>query len=91
MEGQTLLVVTTEQLKGLVHEAVREYVGLTAMLAPAEEEPATYTRTEVQRILQVSLTTLSNWAKSGYLPVVKIGRQARYRKSDIQRIINNRP
>lgn len=45
------------------------------------------TREEVSRALSVTLVTLYNWNKSGYLKAVKIGKAVRYKKSDIDKLL----
>jgi hypothetical protein len=46
-------------------------------------------RREAAGLLCVKEQTLSKWAMTGrILPVVKIGRSARYRLSDVQRVVD---
>lgn len=45
------------------------------------------TKEEVMQRLGVSNTTLWSWARSGYLPIVKIGRKVRYRLSDVMSLL----
>jgi len=41
---------------------------------------------QAAKLLQVSRVTLWDWKKKGILPAFKIGRQVRYKLSDIQKI-----
>lgn len=53
-----------------------------------EEHKEKYlTREEVSRALSVTLMTLYNWHKSGYLEAVKIGKAVRYKKSVIDKLL----
>lgn len=53
-----------------------------------EEQKEKYlTREEVSRALSVTLMTLYNWDKSGYLEAVKIGKAVKYKKSDIDKLL----
>lgn len=53
-----------------------------------EEQKEKYlTREEVSRALSVTLMTLYNWDKSGYLEAVKIGKAVQYKKSDIDKLL----
>ena len=48
------------------------------------------TKKEVQELLQVTSQTLIDWNKSGYLRNVKVCKNVRYRKIDIDALINKR-
>jgi excisionase family DNA binding protein len=45
------------------------------------------TRPEVSAYLRVSKPTLSRWAKTGQLVPLKIGRNVRYERSAIERMV----
>ena len=47
-----------------------------------------YTRDQAANILNVNPATLWNWSNKGYLTPVKVGGLNRYKKSDIDRIID---
>lgn len=54
----------------------------------ADASAETYLTTEkVCKMLDVSVTTLWRWAKTKYLVPITYGGQKRYRKSDVERII----
>lgn len=53
-----------------------------------EERKEKYlTRAEVCEALNVTLMTLYNWNKSGYLKAIKIGKMVKYKKSDIENLL----
>lgn len=47
------------------------------------------TEKEVQKILNTSHSTLWRWHNTEYLVHVSIGRKNRYKKSDVNKILNN--
>ncbi len=47
-----------------------------------------YTLKEVEEILSVTRKTIYNWLKSGKLKAVKVGRQWRVKKEDLEAFIN---
>ena len=47
-----------------------------------------YTAGQTARILNVDKTTLWRWNKRNYLKPIKVGGLLRYRKSDIDKILN---
>ena len=54
----------------------------------ADASAETYLTTEkVRQMLDVSVTTLWRWEKAKYLVPITYGGQKRYRKSDVERII----
>jgi len=48
------------------------------------------TEEQVQKMLEVSHSTLWRWGNNEYLPAVSIGRKKRYKQSDVERILNNK-
>ncbi len=67
---------------------------IIATSPPFVPEPAVtptadlYTRKQTIALLGVDSSTLWRWAKSGYLKPIEYGGQRRYRKADVQRILN---
>lgn len=54
----------------------------------ADASAETYLTSEkVREMLAVSDTTLWRWAKAGYLVPIMYGGQKRYRRSDVERIV----
>ena len=58
--------------------------------AKAQTDPL-LTRTEAARYLSIAPHTLAVWASGGRMkiPVVKIGRTVRYKKSDLDAFVSN--
>ncbi len=48
------------------------------------------TRQQVAGMLGITLTTLWNWNNKGILPTIKIGNKVRYRRSDIENLLNKK-
>lgn len=84
MEGTTLLMVSEEQLKQIIQDAVREVIEQTKVETMAAKEEATLSRVEVEQILKVNKQTLHRWEKIGYLKPKRAGRRLLYFKSDIE-------
>lgn len=58
----------------------------------ADASAETYlSKEKVQQMLDVSATTLWRWEKAGYLVPIAFGGQKRYRKSDVQRMLEGEP
>lgn len=55
-----------------------------------ENSEVYYTKDQVAKILNINPSTLWNWSNKGYLMPVKVGGLNRYKKSDINRIIERR-
>ncbi|MDR1594287.1 MAG: helix-turn-helix domain-containing protein [Prevotellaceae bacterium] len=56
-----------------------------------QKPPATFQSPEsAAKILDVDLSTLWRWKKSGYLVPIKIGGKTRYRTSDIEKLTETR-
>lgn len=64
------------------------YLHQTNQTKKMDKEKEYLTEIQVQELLQVSHTTIHRWEKSGVLVPVKIGRMKRYKRSDINKLIN---
>ena len=70
-----------ELITQVVQDAVRDLQGNE--VKNADDGNDLMTREEVAKFLGVTKTTLSNWARLGYLPCIHIGRGVRYNRSDV--------
>ena len=73
--GQTLLVITAEDLREFAKDIARE--------VKQQNEPEYFTREELLRYLNVSPRTLWGYENDGVITADKVGRQKRYLKADI--------
>lgn len=73
--GQTLLVVTAEDLMYFAHEIVQE--------AKRMSEPQYFTRAELMKYLNVSARTLWGYESEGLITAMKVGRKKLYNRADI--------
>jgi predicted DNA-binding transcriptional regulator AlpA len=60
------------------------------ILSEEDASDVLLTEKEVQKILNTSHSTLWRWHNTEYLVHVSIGRKNRYKKSDVDKILNNR-
>lgn len=69
----------------LIDKATRE----AAEQKRLKDEDVFYSVDEVMKVLNIkNRTTIWRWQKSGYLVSVKVGKMCRYRKSDVDAILN---
>jgi predicted DNA-binding transcriptional regulator AlpA len=69
----------------LIDNAARE----AAEQKRLKDEDVLYSVDEVMKVLNIkNRTTIWRWQKSGYLVPVKVGKMCRYRKSDVDAILN---
>ncbi|MDR0659665.1 MAG: helix-turn-helix domain-containing protein [Prevotellaceae bacterium] len=82
------LSVDAKDLKEFAHQIITTTrLELEQDIAQAKSE-VFYTSEQVVGILNVDKTTLWRWSKRSYLIPIKVGGLLRYRKSDIDRILN---
>lgn len=56
-----------------------------------KKEPFTYlTRKEVAKMLRITLPTLHDWTKLGYLPSYRIGTRVLYKSTEVEKIIERK-
>lgn len=85
--AKTLLMVSEDELREIVKDAVRDERERTEKRIREAKEVAAISRNEAARMLSVSLNTLWRWAKDGYLIPRKVGTKVMYLRSDVERII----
>ena len=85
MQTQTLLMLTPDELKKLIKEAVKDFTP-----QPEEKQEGLMSRQEVADYFQITLPTLRAWHKRGVLGSVKIGGRRYYKKHEIESLYNQR-
>ena len=80
MEQTTVAVLTVEQIKEIVRMTVAQLRGV-----PTTEQPlVTMCASEVKQHYGVSDSTLWRWARAGLVHPVRIGRERRYDRREIE-------
>lgn len=78
-------------LRQLLKEVVESNQKHLEQVKEALSEEELYTPAEAQKKLGVKArSTFFRWEKAGYLFPVRIGGQVRYKKSDIERLLNSK-
>ena len=85
--GNPIIQISINDLRELVKELYAEERKRTEEEISAHRERPTLTRKETAKLLGVTLSTLWQWAKSGYLTPVKIGTKVMYRPSDVEALL----
>lgn len=88
-ESMVCYTVAHDDLIDFAHEIIRQTKDETnaeLMNQPTSEEY--YTRKEVMALLKRCDSTMTKWARAGYLVPVRIGGKHLYRKSDVERLID---
>ncbi len=79
-----LFAISIEELRYIIREEVE--VALQKYITePKEEEYLTIT--QAAKLLSIDRSTLWHWDKEGYLKKIHIGGKPRYKRSDIDRIL----
>ena len=79
-----LFAISIEELRKIIHDEVKAAMA-DYFKKPTEEEFLTIE--QAANILSVDRSTLWHWDKEGYLKKIHIGGKPRYKKSDIDRIL----
>lgn len=79
-------VVTDQMLESILTDIIEEY------LTKREEEnkKSLLSSTEVSKTLGVNKSTLWRWEKERYLIPIRIGNKIRYKKTDVDAILEER-
>jgi hypothetical protein len=86
MENLIITTHTTEELTGLISQAVKEAIknGLSNQSSTLPSEKL-LTRKETADKLKVSLVTLNDWTKRGLIQSYIIGGRVLYKESEIEK------
>ena len=85
--GNPIIQISLNDLKEVVKDLYEEERKRTEEAISAHRERPTLTRKETAKMLGVTLSTLWQWTKSGYLVPVKIGTKVMYRPTDVEAML----
>jgi excisionase family DNA binding protein len=83
MENLLFTAFTHEELKGMIHYAVREAIAPLEQMKATPASEKLLTRKETADKLKISLPTLNDWSKRGMLKSYMIGGRVLYKDSEI--------
>jgi hypothetical protein len=84
MENLILSTHTTEELTGLISQAVREAVKNLQLTSPTAQSEILLSRRETADKLKISLVTLNDWSRRGLIQSYIIGGRVLYKQSEIE-------
>jgi hypothetical protein len=85
MDNLILTTHTTEQLTGLISQAVQEAIKKSITVSPnTVPSEKLLTRKETADKLKISLVTLNDWTKRGMIQSYLIGGRVLYKDSEIE-------
>ena len=80
-----LFAISLDDLRAVIHD---EVLAAMAEYFKQPNEEKLLTISQAAAMLEVDRSTLWHWDKEGYLKKIHIGGKPRYKKSDIDRILN---
>ena len=82
-------IITDEQLEAFADAVITKYQQNIARRRASEPSPEEWmTRKEVMALLKRCDSTMTKWARRGYLAPSMVGGKHLYRKADVMRILN---
>ena len=85
----TILQISARDLCDFAHQLIQSAMEIIRLQSRNATANDLLTIDEVVALLKVSKMTLWRWSKSGRLKKVDIGGVPRYRRSDIENLLNN--
>lgn len=85
----TILQISAGDLCDFAHQLIQTVVKIATIQSNKESRQDILTIEEVADILKVSKMTLWRWNKNGKLKKIDIGGMPRYRRSDIDALLND--
>jgi excisionase family DNA binding protein len=88
MEQLNITVIPVKELLEKISEIIDKKFG--EFEKPAQKSGSKFmTRTEVSRHLKISLPTLLDWTKLGWLNSYKMGRRVLYKEEEVEQAVRN--
>ncbi len=82
-----LVVTDLAELRTMILESVKEALGSTpqqqSIPTPVPAQEDLISRKQAAQLFQVSLVTLNDWAKKGFIPFYRMNRRVYYKKSEV--------
>ena len=85
----TILQISARDLCDFAHQLIQSAMEIIRLQSRNATANDLLTIDEVAKLLKVSKMTLWRWSKSGRLKKIDIGGVPRYRRSDIENLLNN--
>src|SRR5438874_789459 len=81
MQSIILQGLSVSDLRNLIAEVINEH---RIVSTPSIASPEFITSQEVAKILKVSLPTLDDYSKRGFIPCYRIGNKVRYKRTEVE-------
>jgi hypothetical protein len=88
MDNLILTTHTTEELTGIIGQAVREAIKNSLPVTSTSPSEKLLTRKETADKLKISLVTLNDWTKRGLIQSYIIGGRVLYKDSEIEKSLH---
>lgn len=85
MEQKTLCLmpISIEELEGTIRKIITDSLRENLNSSPSKSDGDFLTRNETAQLLRVTLPTLYDWTKRGYLISYRMGSRIRYKRSEV--------
>lgn len=84
-----LLPISIEELENTIRKIINDSLQENLMISPSKTDGDFLTRKETAQILRVTLPTLYDWTKRGYLQSYRMGSRIRYKRSEVNEAFNS--
>jgi excisionase family DNA binding protein len=82
MEQILLNGITTEELRNMIRDVIKEVINISPKQVVSNND--LLSRSEVSKKLGVSLTTLNDWTKRGFLQSYRMGNRVYYKPFEVE-------
>jgi len=84
MKEILLQEISENEFKELISETMRQEL-INYIKAPENPKSTEFiTRQETARFLKISLNSLNDWTKKGFIPAYRIGNRVRYKRHEVE-------
>jgi excisionase family DNA binding protein len=78
-----LMPISIEELEGTIRKIITDSLRENLNSSPSKSDGDFLTRNETAQLLRVTLPTLYDWTKRGYLISYRMGSRIRYKRSEV--------
>ncbi len=85
-----LLPISIEELENTIRKVISDSININHISNNLNSETDFLTRRETAKLLKITLPTLYEWTKRGYLKSYRMATRIRYKQSEVVDAINSR-
>lgn len=82
-----IIITTKADLKSAITESIKDALAIKRDPPPEQTRKEPFTKTELKRLLKVSMPTIDRWSKQGILERFTVGGRVYFSAESVQKLL----